>query len=112
LTVDDGIAHAAAAARDRGHAACACLHEHDPEAFGLEAAPAIAAEHREHGGSAVEPRQPVVGDAPEDPRPPAEPACSASQARLVAAGAGDRDLDAVEPGDRLEQDVEALAGNQ
>ena len=115
LAVDDRFVRSAAASRDRGDAARRGLEEHDPEPLGLEAEPTVATRHREDVGARVERREVGVGNPTEEPDPATEAPAGhpGLQARAVAARARDRELHrGVEPGDRVDHDVEALAGHE
>jgi hypothetical protein len=99
-----------------GHAARGGLDEHDPEPLLLEAAPARAAAHGEHVGAPVEKRQVGVGHAPEEVDGGAGGRRQPGEAGGVAAAAGDGDGEPATAAGQavggLDEDVEALAGDE
>ena len=114
--VDDRLVGTAAVPRDLGHSACRRLEEDDAEALLLEAAPAIAAQHREDVAGGVDRRQVVVGDSTEEPHRRLLLGRDAFEPLAVASPARDRDLEVGPRGDEarrgLEQRVEPLPGDE
>ena len=106
----------AAATGDLGHAGGGRLDEHDAEALLLEAAPPVAAEHREHVGGAVEGGQVLEVHAAEEAHrhveAPGEPLEAGTVAAAAADGEDDVGVRALQAGDGLDEGVEALPGHE
>ena len=102
----------AAAPGDRRHAARGGLDEHDAVTLGLQPAPPVAAQHREHVRAHVQRGEVGVRHLAEQVRTVAQRRRPRVEPATVSSGTGDRDLHVGESGDRVEQHVEPLARDE